>query len=312
MLLTGDAGVGKSRLIGQIKTMAGGTPLALTPDEARGARCKWAVLENLTAIYVPEAGPQGRFVDALGQAFLDLGVLALPDVPPDYRKAACAEYEWKEIKKMLPTVADREAVLLESVSELPPLLQDGRLLLLLDTLDRATATTARLLLTLQANTTVCGAVRSVSQAGALRSFFLTFGHVRVAPLSEEASAHLVGHMVLHYNVAAADPAYLTREVLRRGEGNPAAIRAMLHDAAQSRTVSAQDVRDLHARDDAPFFNMGLVYVFALVGASLVRVLMIGMRSTDLYVVLTLFTVLGFLVLRVFRPFFAWQPAPDHR
>ena len=43
-----------------------------------------------------------------------------------------------------------------------------------------------------------------------------------------------------------------------------------------------------------------------------RVLMIGMRSTDLYVVLTLFTVLGFLVMRVFRPFFAWQPAPDNR
>ena len=78
---------------------------------------------------------------------------------------------------------------------------------------------------------------------------------------------------------------MLREVLRRGEGNPAALRAMLYDAAQTRAVSHQDVRDLQSRDDAPYFNMGLVYVFALVAASLVRVLMIGMRSTDLYVVL---------------------------
>ena len=312
VLLVGEAGVGKSRLLRQVETIAGGVPFALAPDEAIKARCARAALAGLTVLHVPEAGPQGRLVDTLGQGFLALGLLALPDVPADYRAAACSEYDWKEVKKMLPTVADREAALLESLAALPAALAGGRLLVLVDTLERATATTARLLTTLQAHVTVCGAVRSVPQAGALRQFFLTFGHVHVEGLSPEASADLVGHLVLRYRVEAAAPAHLTREVLRRGEGNPAALRAMLHDAAAGQMVSAQDVRDLQARDSVPFFNMGLVYVFALVGASLVRVLMIGMRSTDLYVVLTLFTVLGFLVLRVFRPFFAWQPTPESR
>ena len=312
VLLVGEAGVGKTRLLQEICTIAAGTPFALTADEARRARRKQATLAGVTAVYVPEAGPQGRFVDTLCQALLDLGALALPDVPLDFREAACGEYDWKEVKKALPTVADREAALITSMEELPDPLSGGRLVLVLDGLDRATVTTARLLTTLQKHATIAGAVRSIPQPGALRSFFQAFGRVEVGPLAEEASAHLVGHMMLACRVHAADPRHMVREVLRRGEGNPAALRAMLYDAAQTKAVSAQDVRDLQARDDAPYFNMGLVYVFALVAASLVRVLMIGMRSTDLYVVLTLFTVLGFLVMRVFRPFFAWQPAPDHR
>ena len=70
------------------------------------------------------------------------------------------------------------------------------------------------------------------------------------------------------------------------------------------------VRDLQARDDAPYFNLGLVYVFALIGLGAARILMIGTKDTDLYIVLTLFTVFGYLVFRVFRQFFMFQPRPD--
>lgn len=312
VLLVGEAGVGKTRLLEELCAIAAGTPFPLTADEARAARRKEAVLAGVTAVYVPEAGPQGRFVDALGQALLSRGALALPDVPPHFRQAACTEYDWKEVKKAVPTVAEREQMLMQSMEELPDALSGGRLVLVLDGLDRATVTVARLLAHLQKHATVVGAARSIPQPGALRRFFQAFGRVDIEPLDAEASAHLVGHLMLACSIHAADPRHMMREVLRRGEGNPAALRAMLYDAAQTKTVSSQDIRDLQARDDAPYFNMGLVYVFVLVAASLVRVLMIGMRSTDLYVVLTLFTVLGFLVLRVFRPFFAWQPAPDHR
>ena len=87
---------------------------------------------------------------------------------------------------------------------------------------------------------------------------------------------------------------------------------MMHDGAQSTLVTPQDVRDLQARDDAPFFNMGLIYVFALIGIGAMRVLMVGTGDTDLYVVLSLITVLGYLVIRVFRTFFMFQPRPDSK
>ena len=101
-------------------------------------------------------------------------------------------------------------------------------------------------------------------------------------------------------------------MLRRAEGNPAILRAMMHDGAQSKLVTEQDVRDLQSRDDAPFFNLGLVYVFFLIGLGALRVLMIGVRNTDLYIVLTLVTVLGYLVFRVFRVLFMFTPRPESK
>ena len=58
-------------------------------------------------------------------------------------------------------------------------------------------------------------------------------------------------------------------------------------------MTGQDVRDLQSRDDAPFFNLGLIYVFFLIGLGALRVLMIGVRNTDLYIILTLATILGY-------------------
>ena len=47
-----------------------------------------------------------------------------------------------------------------------------------------------------------------------------------------------------------------------------------------------------------------------IGLGAARILMIGTKDIDLYIVLTLFTVFGYLVFRVFRQFFMFQPRPD--
>jgi hypothetical protein len=143
-------------------------------------------------------------------------------------------------------------------------------------------------------------------------FFATFGQLKVRPLGEAHVAALFEYFRARYAIACADERHYRREVLRRAEGNPAVLRAMMHDGAQSKLVTEQDVRDLQARDDAPFFNLGLIYVFGLIGIGAARVLMIGVRNTDLYIVLTLVTVLGYLIFRVFRTFFMFQPRPDSK
>ena len=155
-----------------------------------------------------------------------------------------------------------------------------------------------------------GAIRSVPAGRSLRTFFATFGQIRVRPLPPSHAGALFDYIVARYGVTCADRRHYRREVLRRAEGNPAILRAMMHDGAQAQVVSEQDVRDLQSRDDAPFFNLGLVYVFALIGLGAARVLMTGTRDTDLYIVLTLATVFGYLVFRVFRQFFMFQPQPD--
>ena len=314
-LLVGDEGVGKSRLLADLAAVVSGRRVALDPADQRRVRRQSVSMpqdpdQAFTLVYVPEAGPPSRLVAALVDAFHELGILALPGVPPEMRAGACAELDAAEVRKLLRTTDERQAALVQSLHDLAGGGRAPRLLLVLDALDRASPTQGLFLRELQQRATVVGAVRVVPQGRSLRTFFATFGQVTVGPLDDDHAAALFEYFVSRYAVACADRRHYRREVLRRAEGNPAVLRAMMHDGAQSQLVTSQDVRDLQARDDAPFFNLGLIYVFGLIGLGALRVLMIGVRDTDLYIVLTLATVLGYLVFRVFRTFFMFQPRPD--
>lgn len=316
-LLLGPEGVGKTRLLEDLARVTAGHRLLLDGDAQRRARRKHVQMpqrpgEAFTLVYVAEAGPHGRLVDALARAFHELAILALPGVPPDLRAGACAELSWDEVRKALRTVDERQNAVVESLHDLAGGGRAPRLLLVIDALDRASSTQGLFLRELQQRATIVGAVRSLPPSRSLRTFFATFGQLRVEPLPESHAAALFEYFVARYAVACADHRHYRREVLRRAEGNPSVLRAMMHDGAQSRLVTEQDVRDLQARDDAPFFNLGLVYVFFLIGLGALRVLMIGVRNTDLYIVLTLVTVLGYLIFRVFRTFFMFQPRPESK
>ena len=314
-LLLGPEGVGKTRILEDLAAVVSGRRILLDGDAQRRVRRTTVTMpqgagEAFTLVYVAEAGPHGRLVDSLAQAFHDLGILALPDVPLAMRAGACAETAWPEVKKVLRTVDDRQQAVVASLHDLAEGGRAPRLLVVLDALDRASSTQGLFLRELQQRVTVIGAARTLPASRSLRTFFATFGQIRVDPLGAPHVAALFEYFVSRYAVACADHRHYRREVLRRADGNPAVLRAMMHDGAQSRLVSDQDVRDLQARDDAPFFNLGLVYVFAIIGLGALRVLMVGARDTDLYVVLSLVTVLGYLVIRVFRAFFMFQPRPD--
>ncbi|MEL6615320.1 MAG: AAA family ATPase [Bacteroidota bacterium] len=315
-LLLGDEGVGKTRLLEDLAAAVAGRTIVLDGAAQRVARRQTVSMPQgdgaLALIYVAEAGPPGRVTDSLARALHTLGVLALPGVPPQMRRGVCAEYDWAEVRKLLRTVEERERAVVESLADLAHGGRAPRLLVVLDGLDRLSSSHGLFMREIQARATVIGACRQVPTSRSLRTFFATFGQLAVEPLPESHAAALFEYFVGRYGVACADRDHYRREVLRRAEGNPAVLRAMMHDGAQAQVVTNQDVRDLQSRDDAPFFNLGLVYVFGLIGLGALRVLLIGMRDTDLYIVLTLLTVLGYLVFRVFRVFFQFQPRPDSK
>ncbi|OZC01384.1 hypothetical protein [Rubricoccus marinus] len=314
-LLIGAEGIGKTRILEDLAAVVAGHKVLLDPAEQKTVRRRYVTMpqkrgEAYTLVYVAEAGPHGRLVDSLAEAFHELGILALPGIPLPMRAAACAEYAWAEVKKLLRTVADRQEAVVASLHDLAGGGRAPRLVVVIDALDRATPSQGLFLREIQQRATIVGAIRSIPPSRSMRMFFATFGQIRVRPLDPRHIAALFEYFLQRYGITCADVHHYRREVIRRAEGNPAAMRAMMHDGAQSKLVTSQDVRDLQARDDAPFFNLGLIYVFFLIGLGALRVLMIGVRNTDLYIILTLLTVLGYLIFRVYRVFFMFQPKPE--
>jgi hypothetical protein len=313
-LLIGDEGTGKTRVIEELARVVAGRRVRLDPDAQRATRRTWFTMpqqpdQAFTLVYVAEAAPQGRLVDTVARAFHRLGIFALPDVPAALRAAACAEYDWPEVKKLVKTVDERQQAVVASLDDMAEGGRAPRLIVALDALDRCGPAQGLFLRELQQRVTVIGACRSIPSSRSLRTFFATFGQLRVERLPDHAISALFEHFVSSYDITPSDRRHYRREVLRRADGNPAILRAMMHDGAQSRLVTHQDVRDLQARDDAPFFNLGLIYVFFLIGLGTVRVMAGGGANADLYIILSIVTIIGFLVFRVFRVLFMFQPRP---
>ena len=53
--------------------------------------------------------------------------------------------------------------------------------------------------------------------------------------------------------------------------------------------------------------MGILYTLLLISKTLLRAFLTGMTDTDFYILPFLFAIIGFITLRVSRPFFTFYP-----
>jgi len=310
VLVVGEAGLGKSRLLREVYAIAQGQAFLLSPEVAR--RKRRLALDvpagSFTPFYVREPAPMSSLTGEMMDHLAGLRRLAIPkqDAPgfvePALWPAVCEERSRKDLLRLYRTARDRREAILHSLHHLHP-----PALVVLDSLDRAGPAMAAFLLALQKACTLVAAVREVRPSSALSTFFKTFGHVKVGKLPDTAMQALARYFIRRYHIQVTDPVHYTREVTSRAGGNPASLRALMHDGAQARLVTTDDVRSILSRDDAPYFNMGIVYVFGLIGGAFLRTFMTGTWDTDWYILLSVITILGFITFRVFRTFFTFYP-----
>ena len=311
VLLVGEAGLGKSRLLEEVYAIAQGQTFLLSPESARRKRrLTLGVPEgSFTPFYVRESSPMSSLLDEMMDHLAGLGRLAIPKQDaPGYVETAlwpavCEECSRKDLLRLYRTARDRREAILHSLHHLYP-----PALVVMDSVDRASPAMAAFLLALQKECTLVTAVREVRPSAALSTFFKTFGHVKLGGLSAPAMQALPRYFIRRYHIQVTDPPHYVREVTSRAGGNPASLRALMHDGAQARLVTTAHVRSILSRDDAPYFNMGIVYVFGLIGGAFLRTFMTGTWDTDWYILLSVITILGFITFRVFRTFFTFYPA----
>jgi hypothetical protein len=96
-------------------------------------------------------------------------------------------------------------------------------------------------------------------------------------------------------------------VLQASGGNPGLLESILADAREQRQVTLAEIRELGRADEADYFNLGPLYVFALIGFTLAKIILHGSGPAELYIVLSVFSVIMLLVIRDFRVFFIFRP-----
>ena len=106
------------------------------------------------------------------------------------------------------------------------------------------------------------------------------GRSRSGRSETRTTAALFEYFVSRYGVACADVRHYRREVLRRTEGNPAILRAMMHDGAQSHARDrAGRARPPGARRRAVFQPRPDLRLLPHRASARARVFMIGVRRT---------------------------------
>lgn len=310
VLLTGESGIGKSRLLREVYEITQGKRVVLHPGVAAKKRRRHVELKAglFTAIWIKEAIPLSSLLEELMFQLAGAGGLATPNedgtgyADPSSWPAACTGLTQKQIRKLYSNARDRRQAILHSLRQLHP-----AALVFIDAVDRASPSMSAFLLALQKECTIVTAVREIQPSQSLATFFKTFGSIKVDKLSGEAMRALCRYFIRTYHIQVVDPHYYENEVVSRADGNPAALRAIMHDGAQAKLVTNKHVRALQRRDDAPYFNMGIIYVFLLIGATFLRTFLTGSWDTDWYILVSTFAIAGFVIFRVFRPFFMFYP-----
>jgi hypothetical protein len=178
---------------------------------------------------------------------------------------------------------------------------------LLDSLERITPTVVAFLQALTEHAVLAVAMPEIEEKDYLRRFRAAFVRVDLEPLLRPAMERLVNHFLQTYPLYPSDRPMLRRQVLQATGGNPGLLESILEDAQRQKQVTLAEIRELGRADEADYFNLGPLYVFALIGFTLAKIILHGSGPAELYIVLSVFSVVMLLVIRVFRVFFVFRP-----
>lgn len=275
-LITGDRGMGKTRLMQEAISVLNGTThridLAKLPRSSERGLC----------IFLESPSPLSKLIKQLSSELMRLGQL-------------------KAVNTM------KEAELADSVVN--ALSASGkRPILFIDNLDTVTPSHRVFLERLLEVSVICGASQSIKQQPILKKIFDSFTPVPLRPLSSDDAAMLIDYFVEHYKIRTLDRHLFHNQISKASQGNPFQMKTFLHTAATKGFLGSSDIRELvYSANDRDYFNMGPVYALGLAIFSLSKILSIGASNKEFYILMSSLGFLAYLVFRIFRSFFTLKP-----
>ena len=275
-LITGDRGIGKTRLIQEALSILNGTvhhiDLAKLPRSSERGLC----------IYIDSPAPLSKFMKHLSSELIRLEQL----------KAVSAMKETELAEAIIKAISG----------------SSRKHILFIDNLETVTPSHRIFLDKLLDVAVVCGSSQSVKQQPILKKVFDSFTVVPVRTLSNEDSGQLIDHFLEKYRIRAFDRNLFRNQILKACQGNPFQMKTFLHTAATKGFLSSSDIREfVYSANDRDYFNMGPLYALGLAIFSLSKILSIGASNKEFYILMSSLGFLAYLVFRIFRSFFTLKP-----
>src|SRR5690349_5931017 len=255
VLLTGEKGIGKSRLMLEARWLLSGrskridfSPAVITHvREMPGVHIEPGAWKTLT---VGQITPLGACLTEMAEKLYRNGDLRL-DVGEE-------RDDWEIVKKKFSRLAGagRQDLIAEALT-------GKHYILFLDSLDRLSPAQQPFVEMLLNIGVVCAAVVRPREHALLRRAWASFSRIELAALPEPACAAFVDYVLQHYPLRVDDHALYKSELLKTSNGNPFHMKNLLWRGLRESYVDAAEIRRLRQVEEGSYFNMGPVYIFGV-------------------------------------------------
>jgi len=179
----------------------------------------------------------------------------------------------------------------------------------IDNLDSITPALIDFLTELLKATTVIATATQLRNEQKLKPLYASFDKIELEELNRNISREMITYLVDRYVEHSPDSEreFLINEVARSSKGNPNLIKSMISQAHAEKFVTDNDIKDLRKHEDLEFINLGPAFSFLLGLITVVKILQIGLQNREAYILLSIFSFLAYLTIRVFRYFFLFRP-----
>jgi hypothetical protein len=136
-----------------------------------------------------------------------------------------------------------------------------------------------------------------------------FEKINLEELPKETSIKLINYLIdKHLSHLKGDKReFLRNEVLHISKGNPNLIKATLSQAIAKKHIQDDDIRELRKQEEREYLNLGPFFAFLIGSITIVKILQIGLENRETYILLSIFSFIAYLTIRIFRYFFLFRP-----
>ncbi|MEN3039528.1 MAG: hypothetical protein ABDI07_10360, partial [Candidatus Kryptonium sp.] len=179
-----------------------------------------------------------------------------------------------------------------------------------DDIDIATPQMLELILDLINHSTIIATTTEIKNERKIKHLYSLFDKIHLNELDKTSAENFTDYLIQTYIPKEIDTNYksfLKNEALRISKGNPSIIKSILAQASAQKLLNEDEIKKLRNLESPEYINLGPVFGILLGSITIVKILQIGLENRETYILLSIFSFIAYIIIRIFRYFFLFRP-----